>query len=80
MDYVAKAVSVVGFLCVTIGSRGMIRMLTRASHRFGSITTETTAAFRADDGRESFRYSRYRHRTVHRRPLQSDAMESVQLK
>ena len=36
----------------------MIRMLERAFCRFGSITTEAAAAFRADDGRESFRFHR----------------------
>ena len=33
-------------------------MLERAFYRFGSITTKATAAFRADDGRESFGLNR----------------------
>ena len=33
-------------------------MLKRAFHRFRDVTTEAAAAFRADDGRESFRFNR----------------------
>jgi len=36
----------------------MIRVLERAFYRFGSVTTKAAAAFRADDGRESFRFNR----------------------
>ena len=50
--------SVVDVLCVTIGSSGVIRVLERAFYRFGSVATEAAAAFRADDGRESFRFNR----------------------
>jgi len=56
MSYEVKRESVVDVSCVTIGSRGMIRVLERPFHRFGSITAEAAAAFRADDGRESFRF------------------------
>ena len=58
MAYEVKRVSVVGVLCVTIGSRCMIRVLKRVFYGFRSITTEAAAAFRADDGRESFRFNR----------------------
>ena len=37
---------------------GMIWVLARAFYRFRSVTTEASAAFRADDGRESFRFNR----------------------
>ena len=57
MAYDVKKVSVVGVLRVTIGSRCMIRVLKRAFHRFRGVTTEAAAAFRTDDGRESFRFN-----------------------
>jgi len=37
----------------------MVRMLERAFYLFRSVTTEAAAAFRADDGRESFRFNRW---------------------
>ena len=58
MSYDVKRVSVVGVLCDTIGSRGMVGVLTRAFHRFRGVATKAAAAFRADDGRESFRFNR----------------------
>jgi len=39
--------------------RDVIRVLERAFCRFRSITTEAAAAFRTDDGRESFRFNRW---------------------
>jgi len=57
MVYDLKMVSVVGVLCVIIGSRGVIRVLARAFDGFRGVTTEATAAFRADDGRESLRFN-----------------------
>ncbi len=49
----------VGFICCTIRLRGMIRVLERAFYLFRSDTAEAAAAFRADDGRESFRLNRW---------------------
>ena len=46
------------------GLNGVVRMLTRVFCWFRSITTEVTAAFRADDGRESLRF-RIRKRVHH---------------
>lgn len=57
--YEVKRVSEVDFLCCTFRSRGMVRMLKRAFHWFRDVTTEAAAAFRADDGRESFRFNRW---------------------
>ncbi len=54
-----KGVSEVNFLRVAIRSRGMIGVLKRAFHRFSGVTTEAAAAFRAYDGRESFRFNRW---------------------
>ena len=34
-------------------------MLKRAFYRFRGVTTEAVAAFRADEGRESFRFNRW---------------------
>ena len=56
MAYELKIVSVVGALCVAIGLRGVIRVLARAFYGFRGIATEASAAFRADEGRESFRF------------------------
>jgi len=53
-----KRVSEIDFLCCTFRSRGMVRMLKRAFYRFRGVATEAAAAFRADDGRESFRFNR----------------------
>ena len=50
--------SEVDFTCCTSSLRGMIRVLTRVFYLFRSITTEASAAFRAYDGRESFRLNR----------------------
>ena len=50
--------SEVDFTCCTSRLRGVIRVLTRAFYLFRSITTEVTSAFRAYDGRESFRLNR----------------------
>ena len=57
MAYEVKRVSVVGGLCVTHGSRDVIRVLERAFYGFRGVTPEASAAFRADDGRESFRFN-----------------------
>ena len=46
----------VGFMWHTNRSRGVIRMLSRAFDWFGGVTTEVSAAFRTDDGRESLRF------------------------
>jgi len=46
------------------GLRGVIGVLTRAFYRFGGVTAEVTAAFGADDGRESLRF-RIRKRIYH---------------
>lgn len=61
MAYDARGVFVAGVFCVTIGSRCMIRMLKRAFYWFRGVTTEAFAAFRADDGRESFRFNRWQY-------------------
>ncbi len=58
MAYVLKIVSVVGALCVAIGSRGVIWVLTRAFYGFRGVTPEASAAFRADKGGDSFRFHR----------------------
>lgn len=46
------------------GLSGVIGMLTGAFHRFRGVTAEVTAAFGADDGRESLRF-RIRKRIYH---------------
>jgi len=43
---------------------GVIRVLTRVFHRLRGVTTEVTAAFRADDSRESLGF-RIRKRIYH---------------
>ena len=45
--------SAVSYMWSINGSSGVIGMLSRAFDWFGGITTEATAAFRADDGRKS---------------------------
>ena len=50
-------VSNVSFLWCSNGLHEVIRVLERAFNRFRSITTEAAATFRADDGRESFRFN-----------------------
>ena len=39
-------------------SAGVVRVLERMSDRFRGVATEDATAFRADDGRESFRFNR----------------------
>jgi hypothetical protein len=46
------------YMWSTNGSQGVIRVLSRVFCWFRGITTEVTAAFRAYDGRESFRLNR----------------------
>ena len=58
MVYDLKMVSVVGVLCVIIGSRGVIRVLARAFYGYRGVTTEVSAAFRAEKGGDSFRFHR----------------------
>ena len=58
MFYELKIVSVVGVLCVAIGSSGVIRVLARAFYGFRGVTPEASTAFRADKGGESFRLYR----------------------
>ena len=57
MVYEVKRVYEVDFM-LYIWSRGMVRVLNRAFYWFRGVTTEASAAFRADDGRESFRFNR----------------------
>ena len=45
------------FACCEMWLRGMIRVLKRAFYWFSGVATEASAAFRADDGRESFRFN-----------------------
>jgi len=52
-------VPVADALCVTIGSGCVVRVLSRAFHRFRGVTTKAAAAFWADDGRESLRFNRW---------------------
>ena len=56
MVYDLKMVSVVGVLCVIIGSRGVIRVLARAFYGYRGVTTEISAAFRAEKGGDSLRF------------------------
>ena len=42
------------------GLSGVIGMLSGAFYRFCGVTTEATAAFRADDFRESLRFHRWK--------------------
>ncbi len=58
MVYEVKRVYEVDFK-LYIWSRGMVRVLKRAFYWFRGVTTEAFAAFRADDGRESFRFNRW---------------------
>ncbi len=58
MAYEVKRVSVVGVLCVTFGSRGMVRVLMRGFYGFRGVTTEVSAAFRAEEGGDSLRFHR----------------------
>ena len=37
--------------------KNVLRVLERAFYRFRGVATEAAAAFRADDGRESFRFN-----------------------
>ena len=48
-----------GFVCCKIWLQGMIRMLERAFYGLRGVTTKASAAFRAYDGRESFRFNRW---------------------
>ena len=59
MAYVLKIVSVVGALCVAIGSRGVIWVLTRAFYGYRGVATEVSTAFRAEKGGDSFRFHRW---------------------
>ena len=52
-----------GVLCVTIGSRGMVGVLSRAFYWFRGIATEASAAFGADEGGDSFRF--HRRESIH---------------
>ena len=58
MAYVLKILSVVGALCVAIGSRGVIWVLTRAFYGYRGVATEVSTAFRAEKGGDSFRFHR----------------------
>ena len=52
------------YMCSINGLRGVVGVLTRVFCWFRSITTEVSAAFRADDSRESLRF-RIRKRIHH---------------
>lgn len=56
MVYELKIVSVVGVLCVAIGLRGVIRVLTRAFYGYRGVTPEVSSAFRAEKGGDSLRF------------------------
>ena len=56
MVYDLKMVSVVGVLCVIIGSRGVIRVLARAFYGYRCVTAKAFAAFRAEKGGDSLRF------------------------
>ena len=56
MFYELEIVSVVGVLCVIIGLRGVVWVLARAFYGFRGVTTEVSAAFRAEKGGDSFRF------------------------
>jgi len=56
MVYELKIVSVVGALCVAIGLRGVIRVLTRAFYGYRGVATEVSPAFRAEKGGDSLRF------------------------
>jgi len=58
MAYEFKIVSVVGVLCVAIGSSGVIWVLARAFYGYRGVTTEVSPAFRAEKGGDSFRFHR----------------------
>ena len=59
MFYELETVSVIGVLCVIIGSRGVIRVLLRLFYGFRGVTTEVSATFRAEKGGDSFRFHRW---------------------
>ena len=56
MVYVLKIVSVVGVLCLIIGSRCVIRVLARAFYGYRGVTTEISPAFRAEKGGDPLRF------------------------
>ena len=58
MVYDLKMVSVVGVLCVIVGLRGVVWVLARAFYGYRGVTTEVSAAFRAEKGGDSFRFHR----------------------
>ena len=58
MFYELEIVSVVGVLCVIIGSRGVIRVLARAFYGYRCVTAKAFAAFRAEQVGDSFRFHR----------------------
>ena len=51
--------SIMSFICWENRSGGVIRVLQGLFYRFGGVTPEASAAFRADDGGESFRLIRW---------------------
>ena len=58
MFYELEIVSVVGVLCVAIGSSGVIWVLARVFYGYRGVTTEVSATFRAKKGGDSFRFHR----------------------
>ena len=56
MVYELEIVSVVGVLCVIIGSRGVIWVLARAFYGYRGVTTEVSPAFRAEKSGDSLRF------------------------
>ena len=56
MFYELEIVSVVGVLCVIVGLRGVVWVLARAFYGYRSVTTEISAAFRAEKGGDSVRF------------------------
>jgi len=58
MFYELEIVSVVGVLCVILGLRGVVWVLARAFYGFRGVTTEVSAAFRAEKGGDSLRFHR----------------------
>ena len=56
MVFEAQKGSAVSYMWSTTGSSGVIGVFSRVFHRFRGITAEVSAAFRADDGRESLRF------------------------
>ncbi len=51
---------VLGFVYCKIWLQGMVRVLERAFYGLRGVATEASAAFRAYDGRESFRFNRWK--------------------